>query len=119
MVEFIRNMVEVIFKEALMPTGRNLVPTIKYAGLITVISALCTIFKLPTYFSVSSCLLAVVVLLGILHVERSQYKKVTEFYEEVERRSKHAISELHRNAQLRKEASESRQQTTSSGSEDE
>lgn len=45
MIKFIREMVKVVVDQALMPTGKNLVPTIIFASGITVmeiVSLFCT-----------------------------------------------------------------------------
>lgn len=83
-----------------MPTGKNLLVTMKFVGLITVMTLLCKLIGIPAYFSVSGCLLALLLLLVILILERKEYKEVQEFYDELERRGKDEISKLHRNVKL-------------------
>ena len=46
MIKFIREMVKVVVDQALMPTGKNLVPTIIFASGITAVSY--THLTLPT-----------------------------------------------------------------------
>ena len=116
MLEFIRDMVDVIVKDAIMPTGKNLTLIIKYVCGLTVINLILRLFKLPMMFSISGCFLALTFLLVILHTERKEYVKVMKLYEEVERRGKDEISKLRRNVDLHKKAFESRQQNSGAGS---
>ena len=117
MLEFVRDLVDIIVKDAIMPTGRNLALIIKYACGLTAVNLILKLFKLPTIFSVGGCFLALAFLLVILHTERREYEKVMKLYEEVERRGKDEISKLRRNVDLHKKALESRQQDSCSGDE--
>ena len=47
MIKFIREMVKVVVDQALMPTGKNLVPTIIFASGITVMEIVFTVLHFP------------------------------------------------------------------------
>lgn len=98
-----------------MPTGRDLVPALKWSGGITVMVLILKLFKLPCYFSLSGCILCILMLLLLLHIEKSQYAKLLE----LERKGKDAVSKLSGNVQLHyKESVKRRQQKSSTGNED-
>lgn len=98
-----------------MPTGRDLVPALKWAGGITVMVLILKLFKLPCYFSLSGCILCILVLLLLLHIEKSQYAKLLE----LERKGKDAVSQLSGNVQLHyKESVKRRQQKSCASNED-
>ena len=120
MVEMIRELVETFVVETVMPTGKNLLPTIKFAAGITVISLLCRLIGVPCYFSISGCVLGLLVLLMVLIIERREYSKVKNFYDEIERRSKNEVSKLRGNVKLYIEKNtQGRQQDASADGEDE
>ena len=100
MEEIVREFIETFIVETIMPTGKNLLMTMKFVGLITVMTLLCNLIGVPAYFSISGCLLALILLLIILILERKEYSEVQEFYDELERRGKDEISKLHRNVKL-------------------
>lgn len=120
MVEMIRELVETFVVETVMPTGKNLVPTIKFAVGITVVSFLCRLIGVPCYFSISGCFLGLLVLLMVLIIERREYSKVKKFYDEIERRSKNEVSKLRGNVKLYIEKNtQGRQQDAGADGEDE
>ena len=120
MAEIVREFVETFILETVMPTVKNLLMTMKFVGLVTVMTLLCKLIGIPAYFSVSGCLLAFLILLVILILERKEYKEVQEFYDELERRGKDEISKLHRNVKLHLDKnSQGGQQESGSDIEDE
>lgn len=88
MLSFIRDMLATIMEGALMPTGKNLIPTLEYAGTILGINLIAGLFGFPTVFSFGGCILAVLVLLGLLIIERSEYSEISRLYGDVELRVK-------------------------------
>ena len=120
MAQMIRELIETFVVETVTPTGKNLIPTIKFSVLITVLVLLCKLLGVPSYFSISGCVLGLVVLFIVLILERKEYAKVEKLYNEVERRSKDEISKLRRTGELYLEKSaKGRQQNSGSGIEDE
>lgn len=98
MTKFLKQMLTAIINDALMPTGKNLVPTLFFAVLIMIINVICELFKMGRAFSFGGCLCAVIVLLMLLIIERSEYS---------------AVSKLYRNVELRVKDIKTRQQTVS------
>lgn len=88
MLKFVRDMLATILEGALMPTGKNLIPTLEYAGTILGINLIAGLFGLPTMFSIGGCVLAILVLLGLLIIERSEYSEISRLYGDVELRVK-------------------------------
>lgn len=88
MLRFIRDMLATIIEGALMPTGKNLIPTLEYAGTIFGINLIAGLFGFPTMFSFGGCVLAILVLLGLLIIERSEYSEISRLYGDVELRVK-------------------------------
>lgn len=88
MVAFIQKMLNVIVEQALMPTGKNLVPTLVTAISIFFLNVILRIIGFPCLLSWQGILLAVVVLVVILVIERSEYSAVSKLYGDVELRIK-------------------------------
>lgn len=88
MIKFIREMVKVVVDQALMPTGKNLVPTIIFASGITVMELVFTVLHFPHILKWQGCLLAVIVLAGVLILERSEYNAISKLYRDAELRVK-------------------------------
>lgn len=88
MVAFIQKMLNVIVEQALMPTGKNLVPTLVTAVSIFFLNIISRIIGFPCLLSWQGILLAVVVLVVILVIERSEYSAVSKLYGDVELRIK-------------------------------
>lgn len=88
MLKFVREMLATIIEGALMPTGKNLISSLEYAGTILGINLIAGLFKLPTMFSFGGCILAILVLLGLLIIERSEYSEISRLYGDVELRVK-------------------------------
>lgn len=88
MIKFIREMVKVVVDQALMPTGKNLVPTIIFASGITVMEIVFTVLHFPHILKWQGCLLAAIVLAGILILERSEYNAISKLYRDAELRVK-------------------------------
>ena len=66
MIKFIREMVKVVVDQALMPTGKNLVPTIIFASGITVMELVLTFLQFTHILKWQVCLLAVILLSVVL-----------------------------------------------------
>lgn len=88
MINFIRKMLQVTIEDALMPTGKNLVPTLVFACSITVINIGLRLFGWPCALDWRGGVLAVVVLIALLVIERSEYDAVSKLYRDVELRVK-------------------------------
>lgn len=88
MVKFIREMLQVIIGQALMPTGKNLIPTIYIACGITVSEIIFSVLHWPHVLKWQGCLLAVIILVAILIIERSEYNAVSKLYRDAELRVK-------------------------------
>lgn len=88
MTKFLKQMLTAVINDALMPTGKNLIPTLFFAVLIMVVNVICGLFEIGRAFSFGGCLCAVVVLLMLLIIERSEYSAVSKLYRNVELRVK-------------------------------
>lgn len=88
MVKFIREMLQVIVGQALMPTGKNLLPTIYIACGITISEIVFDVLHWPHVLKWQGCLLAVIILVAILIIERSEYNAVSKLYRDAELRVK-------------------------------
>lgn len=88
MIDFVRKMLQVTIEEALMPTGKNLVPTLVFACIITVINVVLRILGFPCLLEWRGGLLAIVILVALLIIERSEYDAVSKLYRNVELRVK-------------------------------
>lgn len=88
MTRFLINMLTVLIDSAVMPTGKNLIPTIYISIGITVINMVLRVFSIPVALNFFGCLLAIVVLLVVLVIERSEYSAVSELYRDAELRIK-------------------------------
>lgn len=88
MVKFIREMLQVIVGQALMPTGKNLLPTIYIACGITILEIVFGVLHWPHVLKWQGCLLAVIILVVILIIERSEYNAVSKLYRDAELRVK-------------------------------
>jgi hypothetical protein len=117
-IEFVKEMIETVVKDAIMPTGKNLTLILRYAISITMISTVLRLFGFPVYLSTSGCVLCVVVLLVIFFIERREYKEFNAIYEDIERRSKDEVFKLRRDVELRAETFKSRQQNSGTCNED-
>lgn len=87
-IDFIRKMVTVVIDEALMPTGKNLVPTIVFACIITVSNLLFRLLGFPVLLHWAGGLVAIIILLVLLIIERSEYSAVSKLYRDAELRVK-------------------------------
>lgn len=103
MIDFVRKMLQVTIEEALMPTGKNLVPTLVFACIITVINVVLRILGFPCLLDWRGGLLAIAVLVALLIIERSEYD---------------AVSKLYRNVELRVKDIKGRQQAARAGKQD-
>ena len=88
MLRFIKDMLATFIEVALLSTGKNLIPTLEYAGTIFGINLIAGLFGFPTMFSFGGCVLAILVLLGLLIIERSEYSEISRLYGDVELRVK-------------------------------
>lgn len=98
MTAFLKKMLATVIDDALMPTGKNLVPSLFFAILITILNIVCRLFKWSYGFSLWGCFGAIIILLTLLIIERSEYS---------------AVSRLYRDAELRVKDIKARQQTIS------
>ena len=103
MSEFMSSMLTVLIDSAIMPTGKNLVSTIFFGCVITVLNIVFRIMGWKVGVSWQGCLLALLVLFIILIIERSEYS---------------AVSKMYRDVELRLKDIKVRQQTASSGRKD-
>ena len=88
MVELFKDMISTVLEDALLPTGKNLVPTIVFAGLTLVLNLLFKLFRFPTLMSTGGCVLALLVLGVLIVTERSEYSAISRLYRDVELRIK-------------------------------
>ena len=88
MTAFLKKMLTTVIDDALMPTGKNLVPSLFFAILITILNIVCRLFKWSYGFSFWGCMGAIIVLLMLLIIERSEYSAVSRLYRNVELRAK-------------------------------
>lgn len=70
-----------------LPTGKNLLPSLKYSCIILLASSLSKIFGLFTFISWQGALLGVVCLLCLCYIERSEDNEVSRLYRDVKLRA--------------------------------
>lgn len=88
MTAFLKKMLSTVIDDALMPTGKNLVPSLFFAVLITILNIVCRLFKWSYGFSLWGCIGAILILLALLIIERSEYSAVSRLYRDAELRVK-------------------------------
>lgn len=104
MASFIKRIVQIVVEGALMPTGKNLVPALISAMTITVGNILLRLLGFPVVLDWRGCLLAVLVLVAVLIIERSEYDEVSKLYRDVELRVKDIASRQSTTRTSRKDA---------------
>lgn len=78
--KFLRSCVETFFESTFLPTGHDLLEELYIVAGVTLVTFLLEILGFPHIYNIGGCMLALIIVIIVLAIERKEYSEISRLY---------------------------------------